>query len=39
MNREPSFVVNELLGRVNRGELSRRTFMKATGIPALGPSP
>jgi peptide/nickel transport system substrate-binding protein len=34
MNREPSFVVNELLGRVNRGELSRRTFVKA--MSALG---
>ncbi|MCC6705791.1 MAG: ABC transporter substrate-binding protein [Thermomicrobiales bacterium] len=35
MNREPSFVVNELLGRVNRGELSRRTFVKAAGILGL----
>ena len=35
MNREPSFVINELLGRVNRGELSRRTFVKAAGILGL----
>lgn len=38
MNREPSHVVNELLRRLERGEISRRTFIKAMGALGLSAS-
>jgi len=38
MKHEPAFVINELLDRMNRGELSRRTFFKAAGALGLSAS-